>query len=190
MWAHKPQSTGANIHSPLHDCRKKIKPSGEMQDVKSFVVLVLPWKHQENLKFLSAFKQQKNKKIKASMQRAEQPELHCMEGISCWEPFKGAHHCVMVVSAPSISKVNCYLINNLLLISKRCCSKCLNANGCVTHRTSYTEPTGQNCRPAQFVFSPEKKTATRKTLWGVLYASRGIFLPFSSTDSHGDVRNH
>lgn len=98
---------------------------------------------------------------------------HCMEGISCWEPFKDAHHSVMVVSAPSISKVNCYLINNLLLISKRCCSKCLNANGCLTHRIEYNEPTGQNCRAAELVFSPEKKTATRTTLRGVFVCITG-----------------
>lgn len=119
-----------------------------------------------------------------------QMDKHCMGGISCWEPFKDAHHRVMVVSAPSISKVNCHLINNLLLISKRCCSKCLNANGCVTHRIEDNEPTGQNCRAAELVFSPKKKTATRTTLRGVLYVSPGIFRQFWSTDSHGDVRNH
>lgn len=72
----------------------------------------------------------------------------------------------MVVSAPSISKVNCYLINNLLPVSKRCCSKCWNANGRVTHRIESNESTGQSCRATGFVFSHEKKIATRKTLRG------------------------
>lgn len=65
----------------------------------------------------------------------------------------------MVVSAPSVSKVNCYLINNLLLISKRCCSKFLNANGWVTHHIEHNEATGRDCRAAELVFGPEKKIA-------------------------------
>lgn len=79
----------------------------------------------------------------------------------------------MVVSAPSVSKVNCYLINNLLLISKRCCSKFLNANGWVTHHIEHNEATGRDCRAAELVFGPEKKIAMRKTLRGGLYVSAG-----------------
>lgn len=168
----------------------KIKLRQERQDLKSSTVIMQASGNFEDSLCLETPKEKK-KKAQTARPAISLFKLQT-EGISCWEPFKDSHQCVMVVSAPSVCEVNCYLINNLLLISKRCCSNCWNANGCATHRIERDEATGRDSRAAQLVFGPEKKITARKTLRGVLHVSARVcfhsFLRQIYTKTWGIIR--